>query len=99
MNNIMITGESLLVIAIENMPQKLVFFFLLLEVIINGTVHRDFRPRRFNLSNLTGPLNDGLKYFRFWLRIHQVIQVSSSKKLTRQDLINRGVRLSNFKFE
>ena len=25
----MITGESLLVIAIENMPQKLVFFFLL----------------------------------------------------------------------
>ena len=42
---------------------------------IKGTVQQDFRTSFFHNSNLPGPLTNGLKYFRFWLRIRRVIQI------------------------
>ena len=45
---------------------------------IKGTVQQDFRTSFFHNSNLPGPLTNGLKYFRFWLRIHSVIQIVQS---------------------
>ena len=49
-----------------------------------GTVQWDFRPLVFFLhySNLPGPLTNGFKYFRFWLRFCWVIRIVGSKNQT-----------------
>ena len=41
----------------------------------------------FHLSNLPGPLNNGLKYLRF----SRVIQILVSKKLTPRGMLPEGV--------
>ena len=57
-----------------------------------GTVQQDFRlPVFFFIqTSLHGPLINGPKYFRFWLRFRRGIQTLVSKKLTRRGMIPRG---------
>ena len=56
--------------------------FMSYRLILKGTVQRDFRPAAFFITQTSrGPLTNRLKYFRFWLRIRQVIQILSSKIL------------------
>ena len=45
----------------------LLFYAVRFLLSFKGTVQRDFRPP-------AGPLNNGLKYFRVWLRIHWLIR-------------------------
>ena len=45
-----------------------------------GTEQRDFDLHFFHNSNLPGPLTNGLKYFRFWFRICQFIQIVQSPR-------------------
>ena len=60
--------------------ETLKLFMRLLWLFIHGKVQRDFRPQVFfHNSNLPVPLTNGLKYFRFWLRIHRVIRILSPK--------------------
>ena len=55
-------------------------------------------PTRFSTSrfihhsNLPGPLSNGVKFFRFWLRFRWVIRSLVSKKLTPRSIILRGVK-------
>ena len=48
---------------------EIVMLYTFLEFGIKETVQRDFRPPFFHYSNLHGPLIDGLKYFRFLIKI------------------------------
>ena len=52
----------------------LLFYAVRFLLSFKGTVQRDFRPP-------AGPLNNGLKYFRVWLRIHWLIRFLGWKNL------------------
>ena len=44
-------------------------------VSLKGQSNKLFDPHFFHPSNLPGPLTNGLKYFRFWLRFSRVIWI------------------------
>ena len=54
------------------------------------TVQLDFRPQVSPHSNITGPVTNRLRYFRFWFRFCQNIRIFSLR-------INRKISLNHFK--
>ena len=56
------------------------------KVVIKRQSNEIFDLHFFHYSNLSGPLTNGLKYFRFWLRFRGVIQILGSTKLTRRGM-------------
>ena len=73
------------------------YYFKYLQVLhkenkcfLKGTVQQEFHPSFFQYSYLPGPLTNGLKYFRFWLRFRGVIKILGLKEQTRQGMIPRG---------
>ena len=59
-------------------------------MVLKGQSNEILNLHFFHYSNLSGPLSDGLQYFKFWIRFRRVIQILASKKLTGRGMIPWG---------
>ena len=60
-----------------NLQWLFLLFVILLQctgTYLKGQSNEIFHPHFFQHSNLTGPLTNGFKYFRFWLRFRRIFR-------------------------